>query len=404
VIVSWDGGQWAPADPQAGGPAGGDLDDTYPNPTAAGLQGRPVNPATPLDKQVLSWDGSSWQPTDAVSIGDVAGGDLAGTYPDPTVDGIQGRSVSSSLPGDKQVLTWNDVGQRWEAADPQTVGSAGGDLYGSYPDPGVDALQGKPVSSTSPNNQQVLTWTGSQWAPADVTHLQGDLVADVDPTTNQILAWNNSSSQWEPAEVTSLQGRPVAAGTPSDGQVLVWNGSEWAATNVLKAGDTAGGDLNGTYPNPQLNPNTVMMDELNIPMGYGAGTGQFSSGDTSVDLFIMPAGTGFEPTSEGQCLVTVSAYLKNTTSGQATDNPSPDLRTAKQVGTAPASHDGDQPVRFAQDDVNKYQSTMASAGFVWNIGPADLNQTVKFGCYILDPPGDWDNDEAAYCRVSYLCQ
>lgn len=405
-VLTWSGSQWEPANPQTGGPAGGDLDGSYPNPTVDSLQGRAVSPTAPLDKQVLRWNSTSnrWEPADVVSLNDVAAGDLAGTYPNPTVDSIQGHAVSNSAPSDNQVLTWNAVGNRWEASDPQTVGSAGGDLSGSYPNPTVVRLQTRYVSSTAPSNKQIFTWndTGSRWEPDDVTQLQGRPVAATAPATNQVFVW--SGSQWEPALVTSLQGRPVSSGAPSTGQILSWDGSQWAPANVLKSGDTAGGDLNGTFPSPHLNPDTVGMAQLNIPMGYGTGTGQFSGGSTVGDLFIIPSGAGFIPTSTGQCLVTVSAYVKNTANGQATSNPTVYLRTAKQVGAASPTHDGDQPIWFAPDDVDKYQSIQASAGFLWPIGPSDLNQTVKFGCYVVDQPDDWDSGESAFCRVSYLCQ
>lgn len=408
-VLTWDGAKWGPASPQTGGPAGGDLDGTYPNPKVDGLQGRAISPIAPLDKQALRWNSftNRWEPADVVSVSDVAAGDLAGTYPDPTVDGIQGRSVSSSQPGDNQVLTWNSVGNRWEAADPQTVGTAGGDLYGSYPNPTVVQLQGKSVSSSNPLNMQVFTWGGSSWGPAHITHLQGNPVASSPaPTIDQLLTWNANATppQWEPSLVTTLQGRPVADGAPGNAQALVWSGSQWEPTTVLKAGDAAGGDFNGNYPNPQLNPNTVEMAQLNIPMGSGTGTAQFSSGTSAGDLFIIPSAAGFIPTTTGKCLVTVSAYVKNTNNGSATSDPTVYLRTAKQVGTGTPAHDSDSPIWFAQDDADKYRSIHASAGFVWPIDPADVNQSVKFGCYVIDQPDDWDSDESAFCRVSYLCQ
>jgi hypothetical protein len=43
-----------------------------------------------------------------------AGGDLAGSYPNPTVDGLRGRTVAATAPTAGQALVWNDSLQQWE--------------------------------------------------------------------------------------------------------------------------------------------------------------------------------------------------------------------------------------------------------------------------------------------------
>jgi hypothetical protein len=108
------------------------------NVTVVGLQGRSMLSAAPNAGQFLGWNGSNWLPVSPSGIPyGAAGGDLTGNYPNPTVAGLQGRSVSASAPAGGQFLGWS--GSTWLPVNPSGIpyGAAGGDLTGNYPNPTI---------------------------------------------------------------------------------------------------------------------------------------------------------------------------------------------------------------------------------------------------------------------------
>lgn len=237
----------------------GDLGGTTSLPTVIGLQGFDVNSTSPNSNEVLAWDGvnSYWKPTAVTTLIPDAGSgvkglieidsDLGGTASSPKVVAIQNRAIQDVAPNDGEVLTWDNLNSRWYPAvssgsvpdaDASTKGKLQltGDLGGTAASPIVTGLQGNLVTSTAPNNGEVLTWDGvnSYWEPAYVTTLipdasslikglvqlsndlggtatsplvtglQGYDVANTAPSDNYVLTWNNTNTRWEPTDISSV--------------------------------------------------------------------------------------------------------------------------------------------------------------------------------------------------------
>lgn len=159
-----------------------------------------------------------------------AGGDLSGTYPNPTVSKVQGNSYSSTTLLDGQVYKYNVSTTQLEP------------VYF-----GIDDLRtsvGASQFSTSCSASQTLNWSavtdGFACTPIAITKAQ---ISDF-PTLATVASSGNASDLIGVLPYTSL---PV--GTSAN---TVAAGDDSRLTNARVPTGNAGGDLSGTFPNPTL--------------------------------------------------------------------------------------------------------------------------------------------------------
>jgi len=191
------------------GAAGGDLSGSYPNPSVAKLQSVAVSAATPTSGNFLKYNGTQWLGS-VIDTSDVSG--LSAALATYLTTSAFNTAVGSGNCAAHQTPYWNSVSSSFQC---QAINiSLAGDVSGPIASVTVNKIKGVDVDTTGLTSGQVLKYDGTKWAPSADSNAGGTV-------TNITTGTGLSGGPITSSGTISLADTSVTAGSYSRANITV---------------------------------------------------------------------------------------------------------------------------------------------------------------------------------------